>query len=162
MPPADASHDRGPAVPFPPPIVYVLGFGLGALLERWAPLPVRLPTHSWWALNAGLGLMVVGLIVLYTGIMTFRRADTPVYPHSPARLVVSHGIYAHTRNPMYLGLATFYLGGVMATGMLWPLLLFPLVIFVVRTQVIAREERHLTEKFGDDYRDYATRVRRWL
>ncbi|HYW30363.1 MAG TPA: isoprenylcysteine carboxylmethyltransferase family protein [Gemmatimonas sp.] len=148
-------------MPFPPPVVYVAGFALGALLEPALPLAVQIPTGRW--IDAiGLGLMVVGVGVLYTGIVTFRRARTPVYPNRPAKLVVSHGIYAHTRNPMYVGLAALYLGGVVTTGLLWPLVLFPLVIVVIRTQVIAREERHLTEKFGGEYTEYTRRVRRWL
>ena len=37
-----------------------------------------------------------------------------------------------------------------------------LVLIAIQTQVIAREERHLEAKFGDDYRRYKAEVRRWL
>jgi protein-S-isoprenylcysteine O-methyltransferase Ste14 len=42
------------------------------------------------------------------------------------------------------------------------LALLPLVLIAIQTQVIAREERYLEAKFGDDYRRYKAEVRRWL
>jgi protein-S-isoprenylcysteine O-methyltransferase Ste14 len=46
--------------------------------------------------------------------------------------------------------------------MLWPILLLPVLLFVVQSYVIAREERYLGRKFGDEYLQYKSRVRRWL
>src|SRR6185436_16316607 len=40
--------------------------------------------------------------------------------------------------------------------------LLPLVLIAIQTQVIAREERYLEAKFGDDYRRYNAGVLRWL
>jgi hypothetical protein len=45
---------------------------------------------------------------------------------------------------------------------LWPLILLPLVIVIVRRVIIDREERYLTAKFGEEYLRYKARVRRWL
>ena len=44
----------------------------------------------------------------------------------------------------------------------WPIALFPVVIALVRRRVIAREEAYLERKFGDEYRAYKARVRRWI
>ncbi len=67
-----------------------------------------------------------------------------------------------TRNPMYLGMALVYAG--LAIGFDGPIAfaLLPLVLIAIQTQVIAREERYLEAKFGDDYRRYKAEVRRWL
>jgi protein-S-isoprenylcysteine O-methyltransferase Ste14 len=109
------------------------------------------------------GLMaVVGLTVVYTGILTFRRFRTSVYPNRPAKLVVDTGIYARTRNPMYLGLTIAYLGGVLLMGSIGTLMLLPFVLAALVTQVIRREERHLRERFPVEYADYCARVGRWL
>jgi protein-S-isoprenylcysteine O-methyltransferase Ste14 len=44
----------------------------------------------------------------------------------------------------------------------WPLLLAPAVVWVINVYVIAREERYLQRKFGEEYRQYQTQVRRWI
>lgn len=160
----DAPRDLGPAVPFPPPLLFVGVFALAALLERVAPLPFDVPAslRSPLAVGAGLLLVAAGLALVATGIATFRRARTAVYPNRPARNLVTHGIYRFTRNPMYLGFVVASLGGVLATSMSWALLLLPLAIVGVRTLVIAREERHLRERFPAEYAAYTRETRRWL
>jgi len=75
---------------------------------------------------------------------------------------VVQGPYRFTRNPMYVGLAALYAGVTLLVNSLWPLLLLPVVLVVIRWRVIAREEAYLERKFGDVYRTYTTRVRRWL
>ena len=63
---------------------------------------------------------------------------------------------------MYLGMALVYAG--LAIGFDGPIafVLLPFVLIVIQTRVIAREERYLEAKFGDDYRRYKAKVRRWL
>ena len=80
----------------------------------------------------------------------------------PPEELVSTGPYAYTRNPMYLGMALIYAG--LAIGFDGPIAfaLLPFVLIAIQTQVIAREERYLEAKFGDDYRRYKAEVRRWL
>jgi protein-S-isoprenylcysteine O-methyltransferase Ste14 len=158
---ATSEPDRGPAVRFPPPLPFVLGFGLGALLDRFRPFPVRLPDTPLTGYT-GLALVAAGLTLVFVGIITFRRHHTAVYPNRPARSLVTTGVYAHTRNPMYLGMTTAYLGGVLATGLLWSLLMLPLVLSTIITLVISREEQHLMEKFPDEFMAYSARVRRWV
>lgn len=76
--------------------------------------------------------------------------------------LVTGGVYRLSRNPMYTGLAVFYLGLVLVFGSWWPLLLWPLVIVAVWRLVIRPEERYLSERFGADYTAYRSSVRRWL
>jgi protein-S-isoprenylcysteine O-methyltransferase Ste14 len=63
---------------------------------------------------------------------------------------------------MYVGLLLVYAGVSCWLGFVWPLLLVPILIWVIAAGVIAREERYLERKFGHEYRSYQTRVRRWL
>lgn len=146
---------------FPPPALFVGGLGVGVLLDRYGRVPSPIPDHR--ALEViGVVLAVVGLALVYTGILTFRKFRTAIYPNRPAKLVVDDGIYAHTRNPMYVGMTVFYVGGVLVLHSLGALLLLPVVLLVLHTQVIMREERHLHERFPAEYADYCARVRRWL
>jgi len=157
----DRSQDRGPDVKFPPPVLFVGGLGAGVLLDRLLPEAYRLPA-AFTLEVAGMVLGAAGLAMVYTGIITFRRARTAVYPNRPASQVVDHGIYAHTRNPMYVGLTGFYLGGALLLHSLAALMLLPLVLWLLHSLVIAREERHLQAAFPQAYAAYCNRVRRWL
>jgi len=161
MPADDTPQDRGPAVPFPPPLLFVGGIVIGALLDLVLPLPAVIPDAPWVVI-VGLALVVVGLGCMFAGILTFKKFRTAVYPNRPASLVVDTGIYAYTRNPMYGGLTIAYLGGVLLTGMLWVLLLLPVVLTLLVTQVIRREERHLRERFPEAYAAYCASVGRWF
>jgi len=66
------------------------------------------------------------------------------------------------RNPLYLGTTLIYLGLSVAAGSLWAIVLVVHLLWVINVGVIAREERYLERKFGDAYRAYKTRVRRWV
>jgi protein-S-isoprenylcysteine O-methyltransferase Ste14 len=63
---------------------------------------------------------------------------------------------------MYVAMACAYLGLALVLNNLWALVLFPFVLAVVDRFVIRREERYLADKFGEPYREYCGRVRRWL
>ncbi len=164
---ASRADDRGPDVKFPPPLLFVAGLGGGVLLDRAldgalaAIAPSFIPATASMQV-AGIVIGVLGLACVYTGIITFRRARTAIYPNQPASQIVSHGIYAHTRNPMYLGLTLFYAGGVLLLASVGALVLLPVVLVLLYRLVIAREERYLRTAFPRAYADYCARVRRWL
>jgi protein-S-isoprenylcysteine O-methyltransferase Ste14 len=143
----------------PPPAYYLAGLLAGVGLEvafpidgapLWAVLPVALICGALW-------------LVLDGGAMLhFRRAGTSMVPLNPSTALVVSGPYRFTRNPMYLGMAFLYVGLAFALGVIWAVILLPLVIAAVDQLVIAREEAYLVRKFGQPYCDYMARVRRWL
>ena len=63
---------------------------------------------------------------------------------------------------MYLGTTLVYLGLGVAAGSIWAIVLVVPLLWVINTSVIAPEEHYLERKFGDAYRAYKARVRRWL
>jgi len=146
-------------VRFPPPLIYVAGFVIGYLLDRAVPL--RLTSRSLGE-PLGWALVAVGVVLMGSAVMTFRRAGTSLNPARPTTTVVVHGPYRLTRNPMYLGWVIVYLGCVLLTNTVWPLVSLPIVLVLISRAVIAKEERYLDAKFGDAYRAYKARVRRWL
>ena len=147
-------------VTFPPPFVY-LGFLLiGLAADRWLPWSLELGDDVRFSVAGALA--AVGLYLLIAAQGRFRRAETDLKPWKATTAIVDHGVYGFTRNPMYLGMAVLYLGLAIAFLSIGALILLPVVIFVIRTQVIAREERYLEGKFGDAYIGYKQRVRRWL
>jgi protein-S-isoprenylcysteine O-methyltransferase Ste14 len=148
-------------VRFPPPFVYLGALLLGLAAERF--VTQRSFGIDWRLLVAtGALLFVAGAAMMLAAAGLFRRLGTNVPPSQPTTLIATTGPYRWTRNPMYLGMALIYAG--LAIGFDGPIAfaLLPLVLIAIQTQVIAREERYLETKFGDDYRRYKAEVRRWL
>ena len=92
----------------------------------------------------------------------FLAAGTNIPPNLPTTALVVDGIYGRTRNPLYLGATLVYLGLSVAAGSPWAIVLVVPLLWVINVGVIGREERYLERKFGDAYRAYKGRVRRWV
>lgn len=154
------ADDDSAHVTFPPPFVY-LGFLLiGLAADRLIGQLLSLPPLTRGVFAIALIVPGAGLLLAASGL--FRRAGTDVKPWKTATALVDSGVYRFTRNPMYLGMALLYAGLAFAIESVGAWLFLPVVIIVIQTQVIAREERYLEAKFGEAYRDYKLRVRRWL
>jgi len=91
-----------------------------------------------------------------------QQAQTPINPTKPAKALVTQGPFALSRNPGYLGMAILYAGLALLLNSLPALLMLPGAVLVITRGVIEPEEAYLDERFGDDYRGYRARVRRWL
>jgi len=148
-----------PGVIAPPPLIYAGTLAVGLLLNRLHPVPF-LPRGPWRVL--GLPLAFTGLLIGLQGYREMGRAGTNVDPYKPSTTIVEAGPYRYTRNPLYLGMTLIYTGITTRANALPAALLLPIVLAVVRYGVIDREERYLERKFGDEYRHYKARVRRWV
>ena len=105
-----------------------------------------------------------GVVTGAMGIASFVRAKTtvnPMKPDSASSLVVS-GIYARSRNPMYLGLLLILVGWALYLSNALAFLLLPAFILYMNRFQIEPEERALTALFGQEFVAYKSRVRRWL
>jgi protein-S-isoprenylcysteine O-methyltransferase Ste14 len=149
-------------VVIPPPIIFLVPLVAGFLLDRATPSPIAVREPRIVTL-IGVAALLGGALLGATAVGTFKRRGTTVLPAwRPTRTVVTTGPYRFTRNPMYVGMAVGYVGCTALMNSMWPLAFFPFVLFAVDRYVIAREERYLREKFGEDYEAYTRRVRRWL
>lgn len=145
-----------------PPVLYLACLILGLLLDRLLPLPLILPENAVMRWAVAAGLMVIGLAILAAGVRNFSRAATPVPSNQPVRALVTTGIHGRSRNPMYVGMLLLYAGIGIGARSPWVLILALPLVVILRYRVVAREERYLEQRFGDAYRDYKARVRRWL
>src|SRR5438552_14890935 len=153
-----ARDNRGVVLLARPPIAYLVsilaGFGLNAV---W---PARMIPSAIEPIGGWLVLLAVALFAL--AVREFRRARTPIRTRKPVTAVVRTGPYRLSRNPIYLSFTLLQLGlgtwanSVWVVGMLVPTLV------LMSYGVIAREERYMAQKFGEEYLRYTAAVRRWI
>ncbi|GAA5524270.1 hypothetical protein Maes01_00825 [Microbulbifer aestuariivivens] len=143
-----------------PPLIYG-GFLLLAAGLHWQ-LPLGLGERSSWHWVAGAVLISAGAVLALWGKITLDRAGTCVHPGGSTRAIVSDGPFRFSRNPLYVALTLIYLGLALLLSNAWALLLLPLLLWLIHTGVVRREERYLERKFGEEYRRYLRQVRRYL
>jgi protein-S-isoprenylcysteine O-methyltransferase Ste14 len=120
-------------------------------------VPVMLPA-GW----LGATVFALALALAVWAIVTMTRAGSSVPTNLPTATIVETGPYRVTRNPIYLGMFLGLAGLAIAFDSLWLLVALAAFALVIRYGVVAREEAYLERRFGDVYRRYRARVRRWL
>ena len=151
---------RRPRTLIPPPAPYVLALLGGWWLDRHV-LP--LPWDDGVVSRAlGWAWLAIGLILFAWTLWTFHRHRTTVNPYASASALCIDGPFRYSRNPIYLGDWLILIGIALLMNTFWPLVFGPLIWLMLRFGVIRYEEAHLEAKFGNAYRDYKTRVRRWI
>jgi protein-S-isoprenylcysteine O-methyltransferase Ste14 len=148
-----------PGVAVLPPILYGAALVVVWVLRRVLPLAVPAPRALFWL---GIALLLVACCLALWGHRTMHSAGTNVNPLLPATTVVTRGPFRYSRNPLYLSLALLFLGVSFAMSTWWGVIVAVPVLLVMHYGVVLREERYLEEKFGDVYRQYRGRVRRYL
>lgn len=152
---------KGPGVYIPPPLFYVLIFIGGVLLQKSIPINHNI-LHTPMAKVVAMLLFLAALFFLIRSLKQFFITKNTVILFKPATSLQTTGIYAITRNPMYVGLALVYLGATVFIGNWWNIILFPILILIVQEYIIKREESYLAIEFGQEYEFYKKKVRRWL
>jgi uncharacterized protein (TIGR02453 family) len=156
--PGDQQRDN-PGVLVFPPLLFSGSLVLGLLLHWLMPWH---PVRDAQARVIGCLLVLLSLIIGVWGNRTMQKAGTNVNPNQPTIALVTDGPFRFSRNPLYLSLSGLYLGITLLVNALWPSLLFIPLMLVAHHGIVRREERYLEAKFGDAYRAYRARVRRWL
>ncbi|GAB3370163.1 methyltransferase family protein [Azotobacter armeniacus] len=150
---------RSARIILPPPVIYLLFVGLAWGLD--VLLPVPLPDNDWthWV---GWGLIDAGLVLMLCTALQMAWERTTINPYGTPAKLLDQGAFRLSRNPIYLADTLVYAGIALLLASLWPWLLLPALILCMNRAVIRHEEALLIELFGDSYRAYQARVRRWL
>ena len=148
-----------PGVIAPPPLIFALIW-----LAAWL-VHLKVPVHllpAGWTRPLGGAIAILGVALAIWGRTAMSRVGTDPNPYKPSTAIAQGGPFRFTRNPLYLSMTIFYVGLTLLANAVWPLIVLPVVLVLVQRGVIEREERYLERRFGQAYRDYRARVRRWL
>lgn len=110
----------------------------------------------------GLVPLFVGITIAAAAARMFDRIGTPIRPFERSTALVTRGLYRYTRNPMYLGLTLILIGVWLLLGTASALVPIAVFVWIIQEGFIRGEERFLDEIFGEEYRGYKSRVRRWI
>lgn len=148
-----------------PPIVTLFSiiamFLINALTSSLIPL---LSVEPVILKSIAIGLFIVSSMLLGSSGWAFKKAHTTVNPLTPEKTstLVKSGIYAYSRNPMYLGFIGFLMITACLLSNVFTLLLLPLYIITINKRFIEPEEKALSHIFGQQFIDYKNQVRRWI
>ena len=145
----------------PPPILTLMSAILMLIISKYFnKANFSLNQHNQFALF----FLIVALIIIVISIAKFIKIKTTISPLKPNKtsIFVDSGIYKHTRNPMYLGLLLILFSLFLYLKNFLSFLVLPLfVIYITKNQILP-EEKVLENLFGDQYKKYKNKVRRWI
>ena len=143
-----------------PPILYGITLVAAWGVQRLVPIEGLLPEA--FRVPFGVPLLGIGLGIGALAIFRFRRDGTSFDPTARAKALATGGIYRLTRNPMYLGAIVAFVGLGLWLANSWLVVLIPVMALALQKLAIEREEAYLRQRFGADYDNYCSRVRRWI
>ena len=142
-----------------PPVIFGVACLIGLAISLIDPRP-QLPL--WLQLVTGTLVIASGVLLIRSSMRSIDGAGTTYDPFAPSTVLVISGIYRYTRNPGYLGLAVIQLGLALLTDSPWIAITTVVAVMITTVFVIKLEEEKLTRAFGQDYRNYLSRARRWI
>jgi protein-S-isoprenylcysteine O-methyltransferase Ste14 len=146
---------RGPL----PPTYFALALVLMAGMHVALP-GARLVTGPWRL--AGLVPIVAGAALNLVADRAFKDRATTVKPFETSSALITDGAFRWTRNPMYLGMVLALAGLAVLAGTLSPWVVVAAFGLAMEVAFVRPEERALEATFGDAFRAYRARTRRWL
>jgi protein-S-isoprenylcysteine O-methyltransferase Ste14 len=142
-----------------PPVWLALFVVLARIQATRLPLwPVE---HPLFDLAGGL-LVGGGVLLMLVAVVQMQQNRTTIVPHLEASVLVTNGVFARSRNPIYLGDAMVLAGLILFWGNWVALVLVPLFMAVIADRFIRPEEARLAARFGPAWTEWSGRVRRWL
>jgi len=143
-----------------PPLIFLAAFIVAFAVDWLWPLGFGLPLALRWIL--GIVLIAGPIAVASSLFAAFRRTDSAYDVRKVPKALVTEGAFRYSRNPGYLGLIVLAVGVAILFDNPWVLLAIVPAAAITHYQVILKEEAVLEREFGDAYRQYKNRVRRWI
>jgi protein-S-isoprenylcysteine O-methyltransferase Ste14 len=144
-----------------PPVLLLATAAVGIILDWFLPLGFLAQLPWVPRLVAGALLFALGASAPIMMRRAFVAAGTNMRPDMPSTALVTTGLFAHARNPVYVGGALALIGLALMRGSDWILVLMVPALLVLHYGVVLREERYLEKTFGAAYLAYRAAVPRY-
>ncbi len=155
----NTNDEKGAAVKFPPPLIFLSVIFFSYVLHYFWPIGIAdVLFHKY----IGIIILGLGISIVIIGKNTFSRAQTNIEPWKPTKKIITTGIYKYSRNPIYLALCVMQVGIGIIVNSLWMIISLAISVALVYHTAIKKEEIYLAAKFGDEYKIFKNKVRRWL
>jgi protein-S-isoprenylcysteine O-methyltransferase Ste14 len=105
---------------------------------------------------------MIGVALNLIADRDFKRNQTTVKPYEESRTLLTDGVYQYSRHPMYLGFVLILLGITFLLGSISPYIVVIAFTFLMEIVFIKVEEKMLNETFQEEWRQYTSKVRRWI
>jgi protein-S-isoprenylcysteine O-methyltransferase Ste14 len=153
------TDEKGPAVKIAPPLIFLFSLFIAYGIHYYYPVHIGISSVLKYA---GLVIVLLALGLINHIRRTFAKVETSAEPWKPTTSIISTGIYAYSRNPIYVALCFISIGIGLILNSFWVLWGFlPSAVGVYFT-AIKKEEAYLEQKFGEEYLQYKKSVRCWL
>lgn len=156
---SDRSATDSARVIAPAPVLYAVALLVGLAAELALPTALLPRVAGLWL---GAVIIVISIPIVIYAVRALVRGRTAFDAKKPTTSIVTDGAFRYSRNPTYLSLTLLYVGVAFVLDSFWVLMLVVPDVAVTHWRVVLREERYLESKFGEEYRRYAQRVRRWI
>lgn len=164
----DSSGTDRAAIRGQPPLFFLVSLATALAIHYLAwPLRFTFPSigaagGSTLRIALGVFLAITGLTMMAAAVVAHKREGNDPSPHSSTRALITSGPHRFTRNPIYLGVGMIQAGVGVAIGSIWVLASVFIALTLAHFMAVLPEEEYLEDKFGDEYRLYKRRVRRWI
>jgi protein-S-isoprenylcysteine O-methyltransferase Ste14 len=142
-----------------PPMYLFISLSGMVLLQFLVPVFQLIP-YPWNA--TGLVPLALGIVLNISADRAFKKAGTTVKPFEVSSALITSGAYRYSRNPMYFGMVMILTGVAFLLGTVSPFIIIPIFVITMNRTFIVPEEKMLDERFGNEWKQYKSGVRRWI
>tara|TARA_A200000113_G_scaffold47072_1_gene38493 strand:- start:260 stop:694 length:435 start_codon:yes stop_codon:yes gene_type:complete len=139
-----------------PPVILLASIVLQIILLFSFPISVDLSSLL------GLILILSGISLVFVSFRFMRKMKTTFIPDGTPEVLISSGPFKFSRNPIYLGMLTVLVGVAFLMSSLSAIIIALVFGIIINFTWIAHEEKKLHELFSEDWKNYSSKVRRWI
>ena len=139
-----------------PPVILLASIVLQIILLFSFPISVDLSSLL------GLILILSGISLVFVSFRFMRKMKTTFIPDGTPEVLISSGPFKFSRNPIYLGMLTILVGIAFLMSSLSAIIIAFVFGIIINFTWIAHEEKKLHELFSEDWKNYSSKVRRWI
>ena len=155
----DSAHKSGWEIA---EVVFGVPFLISIALHSIAPFSLLQGILRQFIIFIGIVLIIIGIGLIVLARREFAHFGQPTDPGHPTSKILQTGVFAISRNPLYLACVIVFFGIALTLNIFWAFVTLLASVVLCHYILIIPEEKYLAAKFGKEYKDYVASVHRWL